>query len=250
MHCGVLYLLFTQFVHQDLPKTYRAVGVLGCETKTQDLTDTVIQKDDSDYFKNVISCFTLDFFNQRLKSFKGSYLQAPPIYSAAKFEGKKLCDWARNDGVEIKKDEVERYIYELSCKFLKFPELTFEVVCSSGTYIRTLFVDMANTIGTVGVLKNLLRTKIGSIENSQECTVESFTSSSHNYVVSLKDLLPYPVISFDEKQIMDFIHGKKWTIENVDTSSRGIYWVANKEGKLLGLASQTNNISKVLVGLH
>jgi tRNA pseudouridine55 synthase len=240
----------TQFVHQDLTKTYVAVGVLGVETKTQDLTEEIYQKDESDYFKNVISKFGMEFYQEQLKYFLGRYLQAPPVYSAAKFEGKKLCDWMRNDGVEIKKEQVERYIYDLQFRQLNFPEVVFEVECSSGTYIRTLFVDMANKMGTLGTLKNLLRKKIGSIENSTNCVVDSLLDSPQNFVVPLKELLPYPVLVFNEQQIMDFIHGKKWHVENLADTSRGIYWVTNQDGKIYGLAQQSENISKVLVGLH
>jgi len=240
----------TQFVHQDLTKTYVAVGVLGVETKTQDLTEEIYQKDESPYFKNVISKFGMEFYQEQLKNFHGKYLQAPPVYSAAKFEGKKLCDWMRNDGIEIKKEQVKRHIYQLQFLTLNFPELVFEVECSSGTYIRTLFVDMANKMGTLGTLKNLLRKKIGSIENSADCMVESFLDSPQNFIVPLKQLLPYTVIVFNDQQILDFIHGKKWHVENLADTPRGIYWVTNQEGKIYGLALQSENVSKVLVGLH
>lgn len=240
----------TQFVHQDLTKTYRAVGVLGVETKTQDLTDVILQHDETEYFKQVMSKFDLPFYQEQLKSFNGKYLQAPPAYSAAKFEGKKLCDWIRHEGIEIKKEEVERSIYNLQCVSLTFPELTFEVESSSGTYIRTLFVDMANKLGTVGSLKTLLRKKIGTVENNDACIVESFLENTEPFIVSLRELLPYPVITFNSQQIVDFIHGKKWTIHHPQVVNDTIYWVENEEGRLLGLAKQIDLESKVLVGLH
>jgi len=240
----------TQFVHQDLSKTYVAVGVLGIETKTQDLTDPIIQNDTSDYFKNVISSFSISFFQEQLQKFIGTYWQAPPAYSAAKFEGKKLCDWMRSDGIEIKKEQVERIIYQLKFHAVAFPELTFEVECSSGTYIRTLFVDMANSMGTIGSLKNLLRKKIGSVENNSICIVENILDHIDLSIVPLKELLPYPVVCFNKKQKIDFINGKKWEIPHLDTTYRGIYWVVDDEDKICGLAQQADNISRVLVGLH
>lgn len=244
----------TQFVHQDLAKTYVAKGVLGIETPTQDLTVEVTQKDNSLYFETVLSTFDRPFYAEQLKSFVGRYMQAPPTYSAAKFQGKKLCDWIRNEGIEIKKDLVEREIHDLKILAIEFPHLTFEVQCSSGTYIRSLFVDMAHKIGTIGCLKTLLRTQIGSIKNNQDCTFENWDpdrlENNSPFIVSIVELLPYPIITVNPIQTSDFMNGRIWEVASDQVHDESIYWVKNDEGKILGLAKQDQKKSKVLVGLH
>lgn len=244
----------TQFVHQDLAKTYIAVGVLGVETPTQDLTVEITQQDNSNYFSTVMSKFDVPFYDEQLKSFVGSYLQSPPAYSAAKFQGKKLCDWIRHDGIEIKKEQVQREIHYLKILSVKFPELCFEVECSSGTYVRTLFVDMAQKIGTLGCLKKLVRSKIGKINNDEVCTVENWNpleiESLAPFNVSLTELLPYPQVQLNEQQTRDFIHGRIWELASSQVVGDSIYWAEDEKGKILGLAKQENQKSKVLVGLH
>lgn len=244
----------TQFVHQDLNKTYIAYGVLGVETPTQDLTVDVTQKDESPYFQSVMSTFDLPFYSEQLKSFVGKYLQSPPAYSAAKFEGKKLCDWIRHDGIEIKKEQVLREIYGLDILSVEFPEIVFEVECSSGTYIRTLFVDMAHKIGTLGSLRKLLRSKIGKVSNNDQCTVENFfpelDEKNEHYLVPLTTLLPYPIISFNSNLLSDFKNGRVWELLNEKIEDGMIYWVQDENHKIFGLAKQENKKSKVLVGLH
>ena len=91
------------YVHDHAPKTYLAVGKLGVETPTGDLTVEVTQVDEGRYLKEEIAHFSKDFIESQLQeNFLGQYWQAPHKYSAAKFEGKALHEWAR-EGVEIKK---------------------------------------------------------------------------------------------------------------------------------------------------
>lgn len=240
----------TQYVHRDLTKTYLAVGVLGKETPTQDLTSDITQVDESSYFRDVFPTFDINFYQSSCKKFFGVYHQSPPVYSAAKFEGKKLCDWARKDGIEIKKESVERYIYKIEIRKLVFPEITFEVECSSGTYIRTLFVDFANLCGTIGHLKKLCRTQIGNVKTNESLTIDNFSCENKEYQVLLTDLLPYPQVHLDEKQGADFFYGRSWILSaDVDSD---YYWAIGNDGKILGLSSysRSDGGSKSLIGLH
>lgn len=238
----------TQFVHQDLSKTYRALGVFGQDTATQDNTSEIRQRDSTEYFSQVMSQFDLAFYQEQTRSFLGTYMQSPPAYSATKFEGKKLCDWIRNDGVEIKKEPVERTLYRLQMLEIKFPELSFEVECSSGTYIRTLFVDMAQKLGTLGCLNALVRTKIGSIETHEDLNIDNFTLDNLNYQVRLEELLPYERVMLSPSDQSHFMHGRSWVLETIPSTQP--YWVCSEEGNILGLASHHQGHSKVLVGLH
>ena len=94
-----------EYIHECLPKTYIATGILGLETATGDLTEEPTQRDDSEYLRTVIKDFSKEFIETHLrKKFLGVYMQAPHKYSAAKHEGKALHEWARA-GVEIKKEK-------------------------------------------------------------------------------------------------------------------------------------------------
>ena len=99
-----------EFIHEYSPKTYIAVGKLGIETPTGDYTGEIVQRDDSPYLKQEIARLPLAFLQERFEQkFVGDYLQAPHKYSATKFQGKNLHQWAR-EGVEIKKEPVMRRI--------------------------------------------------------------------------------------------------------------------------------------------
>src|SRR5690606_16997732 len=150
------------FIHEYLPKTYLAVGKLGVETPTGDLTVEPVQIDDSRFLREEIARLPKDFIKEKLREkFLGDYWQAPHKYSAAKFEGKALHEWAR-EGVDIKKEQVLRHVYDIKVIKYKFPYLSVRVRVSSGTYVRTLFSDFAQYLGTLGTLVSLVRESVGN----------------------------------------------------------------------------------------
>ena len=106
---------------------------------------------------------------KKLKPFIGNIQQIPPMYSAIKINGKKLYEYAR-EGIIVEREPRNITIYKI--EIIEFneekQELTIEVECSKGTYIRVLAEDIAEKLGTVGTLKNLQRTVVGDfkIENS------------------------------------------------------------------------------------
>jgi tRNA pseudouridine55 synthase len=233
------------FIHDELPKTYVAHGILGQETETGDLTVEPSNVDESDYLKNVISTFDIDFIENKLKEkFLGKYLQRPHKYSAAKFEGKKLHQWAR-EGVEITKEEVEREIYSIKVISFDFPKLVIETKVSSGTYIRTLFSDMANYLGTVGVLEDLTRSSIGNIHIDNFPKEFNLTDS----IVNLHELLPLSKINLSEFQSKLFTNGNPLDIEKHEleiekVNDLNLYWIFSVDKRLCSIAEISENILK------
>src|SRR5690606_11567719 len=133
--CGAARL--NDFIHDSMPKTYLAVGKLGIETPTGDYTSEIIQRDESLYLRPEIARFPATFIEQRLRDkVLGEYWQAPHKYSAAKFQGRNLHEWAR-EGVEIKKAPVRREVFKIEVVKYAFPYLSLRVEVSSGTYVRT-----------------------------------------------------------------------------------------------------------------
>ena len=90
------------------------------------------------------------------EGFVGSYLQTPPMYSALKVGGKKLCDLAR-EGIVIEREAREVTIHSLKAERINDREYTLDVHCSKGTYIRTLCADIGARLGCGGCMKTLCR---------------------------------------------------------------------------------------------
>lgn len=131
-------------------KHYRATLLLGLTTDTEDITGTVLTR-----------CAALpseEAVLGAISSFVGEYLQTPPMYSALKVGGKKLCDLARA-GKEIEREARLVEIFSIEARRLGTDEYSLDVHCSKGTYIRTLCADIGKALGVGGVMKTLCRTE-------------------------------------------------------------------------------------------
>ncbi|MBE5819217.1 MAG: tRNA pseudouridine(55) synthase TruB [Clostridiales bacterium] len=142
-------------------KTYVAKLKLGEKTSTGDVEGEIIEK------KDVPTDLHEEYVLEVLKNFTGKQKQIPPVYSAIKVNGKKAYEYAR-ENKEIKLEPREIEIEQIQLIEFKDEEITFEVECSKGTYIRTLCEDIAIKLGTVGFMKELERKKINifTIENA------------------------------------------------------------------------------------
>ncbi len=196
------------YIHEDLSKTYLAIGKLGVDTPTGDLTVAPSKIDDSSHLQNIIAKFTNEFLQEKLQEFVGEYWQAPHVYSAAKFQGKPLHKWAR-EGHEIKKEPVRRVIHKIDLVKFSFPYFIFRCEVSSGTYIRSLFSDIAKELGSCGALVSLVREKIGSVG-----VEDTFRFNKHSaedlYTIGnipFTEILPYAQISLPEDRAKAFLNG-------------------------------------------
>ncbi|MDO8471585.1 MAG: tRNA pseudouridine(55) synthase TruB [bacterium] len=158
---GVLIILIgqatkTQSFFMNGLKTYRATIALGQATDTGDLTGktTATKKVSPLTIKQITACLT---------KLVGLQVQAVPLYAAAKVDGKKLYEYARAD-----QEPPRRPIRVITIKEIRLidyesgsHELTFETICTSGTYIRALAEKIATHLGTVGHLKALCRLQSG-----------------------------------------------------------------------------------------
>jgi tRNA pseudouridine55 synthase len=241
------------FVHQETQKTYRAEGILGIKTDTGDREGEVLQIDNTPYLNETISQFSKPFLQQIAMEFLGEYWQAPPIYSAAKFQGKKLCDWKRDHNVEIHKEKVRREIFLVEILAINFPNLSLRITASTGTYIRTFFEDFAARLGTLGHLTSLEREAIGAVSLTHAMNIDSWTAlaekNSPPSAVNLKNLLPYPVLELDALHAKKFQCGHKF--HHPDFSSHGLFWVESQGENLgLGRIDSTDFVLAVAVGFQ
>jgi tRNA pseudouridine55 synthase len=151
-----------------LHKTYIATARLGATSTTDDPEGQVTETDPTTFQSP-----TPETIESALSAFRGSYVQTAPIYSAKKVHGKKLYELARKglgDTVELPKKLVS--IDELRVITFSWPHLTFEVSCSSGTYIRALARDIGAKLGCGAYLTALHRTRIGDFRIEDATTLE------------------------------------------------------------------------------
>ncbi len=144
-------------------KSYRAVMRLGLTTDTEDTTGkTLTVSGDIPTSARVIEVAS---------GFVGEILQTPPMYSALKVNGQKLCDLARK-GIEIEREARPVTIHAISCKHLEENDYELLVSCSSGTYIRTLCADIGKALGCGGAMAALCRTETGGFPLADCHTIE------------------------------------------------------------------------------
>lgn len=139
----------------DKDKEYEAVMLLGTVTDTQDITGQILSQQQVTVTEAEVQ--------EAVLSFIGDYMQIPPMYSALKVNGKKLCDLAR-EGITV--ERVARPVKILDIEILKIelPRVHMRVACSKGTYIRTLCQDIGERLGCGACMESLLRTRVSQFE--------------------------------------------------------------------------------------
>ena len=133
----------------DRDKTYEAVLLLGKTTDTQDISGAILKEQPTDHLNEAE-------VTKVIESFKGTYDQIPPMYSALKVNGKKLYELAR-EGKTVERKSRKVTIYQIHIKEIQLPRVRMEVTCSKGTYIRTLCHDIGNLLGTGGCMEDSLK---------------------------------------------------------------------------------------------
>ena len=141
--------------YMNTVKTYRATIVFGEETDTLDILGKTIR------VKALENKFSDQDIKKILKEFKGKIKQRPPAFSAKKINGVRLYKFARKD-IFIHLKPVSILIDEIDFISFNKNELTIDVKCQKGTYIRQLANDIAKKMDTLGYLKSLTRTSIGN----------------------------------------------------------------------------------------
>lgn len=207
---GVLVICigrYTKLVSEitSYDKEYVAEIKLGIKTDTGDITGSIIDKKDYEITKEQI--------NKVLKSFLGKSIQIVPKYSAVKINGKKLYEYARNNEIiELPKREIEVKNIEL----LNFENdiIEFKTTVSKGTYIRSLIEDICESLGTVGTMNNLKRTKQGCFDIINSYSIEDVKNKKYN-LVDIEKILNYPVYNLKEEELKRVLNGVKIQLNDV-----------------------------------
>ncbi|WP_435136621.1 tRNA pseudouridine(55) synthase TruB [Formosa sp. A9] len=153
-------------------KEYTGTIVLGSTTPSYDLETEINETFPTDHI-------TEEKIHETTQCFIGDIEQYPPVFSAIKKEGKRLYEFARaGEQVEIKPRKI--HISEFEITAINAMELKFRVVCSKGTYIRSLAHDFGKALQSGAHLSELRRTKIGDFNVSNALTPEQFINTLNN----------------------------------------------------------------------
>lgn len=239
MATGVLPVMLggsTRFLDflPDSDKGYRAGFILGKTTDTLDITGNVMNEYD-------VTADKADVENV-LDKFRGTVTQIPPMYSAVLVDGKRLYDLARK-GIEVERPSRQVEIKKLELIDYSENEYVIDVICSKGTYIRTLIDDIGRELGCGAVMTKLERTLAMGFETADCITLEQLQYKKDNdlgfddaLIDIEKILLPYESVYVSEAQARRFANGGALSFDRIKKKiSDKLYRVYSPDGLFLGL---------------
>jgi len=224
------------------PKEYIAGAVFGIATDTQDITGTIIEKSNTPVTK--------DALKRLMPEFTGEISQIPPMVSAIKIGGKPLYKLARQ-GKEIERPERKVTIFELVLLDYSITDgkahAVFRVLCSGGTYVRTLIHDMGARLGAGATLESLRRTRVGVYTVSQALTVdEANREAIEARLISMDGALAHlPQVIVQNGLIGLLLNGQKIDAKGIKAHPDAVVSdefvrVKSENGVLLALGKVTN----------
>lgn len=228
MATGVLPLLIGKgtlcskyLINHD--KIYKATLKLGIETDTLDSEGKVINEQEVN--EDILD---EEKIKEVLKSFLGEQEQIPPMYSAIKVNGKKLYEYARKgETVELKPRKIQIYDIKLIHINKEQKEISFEVSCSKGTYIRTLCTDIARKLGTISHMTKLDRIQVGKFNIKDAITLDKIENDSkeiEKHLITIEEIFKNKeIINLDNRKLQLFLNGVQLTMNKEE----GIYKIFN-----------------------
>lgn len=193
---GMLPICFgeaTKFGAQllDADKTYRVCVRLGERTPSADRESAVVERRE-------LPVFTLEQMRAALAGFPREYLQVPPMHSALKQDGKPLYEYARA-GITRERAARPIVIHDMALLDWQSPDLSFDVRCSKGAYIRVLAEDLAAQLGTIGHLVGLRRLGVTPFSAERQWTFEELEGLSAQQRIDI--LLPVDAALADWRRL-------------------------------------------------
>ena len=212
------------FEHAE--KTYEAVLQLGITTDTEDVTGKVLEK-------RPVALTEQEFLNI-LPQFRGEIRQIPPMYSALKINGQKLCDLARQ-GKEVERKPRTITIHKLECLEFSGETARLLVHCSKGTYIRTLCKDIGEALGCGGCMASLRRVTAGEYTIEEAVPLQELldTENPEQYLRQVDTMFRnHPAVTLTPNQEKRCRNGNAFSIALTD----GTYCAYSESGEFLMLA--------------
>jgi tRNA pseudouridine55 synthase len=222
------------FEHAE--KIYEATIKLGLTTDTEDITGTVLTEQEV--------AISEEEFIGILPKFRGKIQQIPPMYSAIKINGQKLCDLARK-GREVERQPREIEIFQLDCVEFNGDTARLRVHCSKGTYIRTLCKDIGEALGCGGCMAALRRVQAGEYTIEEAVPLEELLDSEtpEAYLRPVDSMFRnHPAVTLTPNQEKRCRNGGAFTLNLPD----GTYRAYAQSGEFLMLAKVESGIMSTI----
>ena len=218
------------FEHAE--KTYETELLLGITTDTEDVTGTVLAR-------RPVSA-TPEQVDEALARFRGEIWQVPPMYSALKVNGQKLCDLARK-GRQVERQPRPITIHELTLLSREDDVLRLRVRCSKGTYIRTLCKDLGESLGCGGCMRSLRRVQAGEYTIAEAVPLQTLLDAQapETYLRSVDTMFRnFPEVTLTANQETRCRNGNAFSVRLPD----GTYRAYSQNGEFLMLAKVENSV--------
>ena len=212
------------FEHAE--KTYEATIRLGLTTDTEDVWGNTLTEQEVHISETEFSAI--------LPRFRGKIMQVPPMYSALKVNGQKLCDLARK-GKEVERQPREIEIFELTLVEFSGETARLRVRCSKGTYIRTLCKDIGQALGCGGCMAALRRVQAGEYTIEEAVPLQELldTENPEQYLRRVDTMFRnYPAVTLSPKQEQRCRNGNAFSVK----LEEGTYRVYGADGEFLALS--------------
>ena len=222
------------FEHAE--KTYETELLLGVATDTEDTTGTVL-------FRREVSV-TQEQLTEVLERFRGEIMQIPPMYSALKVNGQKLCDLARK-GRQVERQPRPVTIHELTLLSREGDTLRLRVRCSKGTYIRTLCADIGEALGCGGCMQALRRTQAGEYTIAEAVPLQQLLESPEpeTYLRDVDTMFRgYPGVKLTVNQEKRCRNGNAFSV----SLPGGTYRAYSQSGEFLMLAKVKDGVMSTI----
>ena len=239
-------------------KGYEAEVTFGVTTDTYDAEGDITHQAHIDQLQSLRQSSVVD----QLTNFMGAQLQRPPAFSAIRVNGERLYDKARRGekvdvplrSVTFHHLELTRWssvdVEDMSEASLSFPKAEVTVICSKGTYIRSLAFDLGAVLGCGAHLSALRRTQAGHFKLNEAHDLKSVTSENLSRVLTpLAEALPQaPKVTLNAAEVLAVQQGKVISAPNLDPSDVGVYRGISTEGRLIALLKKEGAQLKVARG--
>lgn len=222
------------FEHAE--KTYETELLLGVATDTEDTTGTVL-------FRREVSV-TQEQLDGTLERFRGEIMQIPPMYSALKVNGQKLCDLARK-GRQVERQPRPVTIHELTLLSREGDTLHLRVRCSKGTYIRTLCADIGEALGCGGCMQALRRTQAGEYTIAEAVPLQQLLEAAEpeTYLRDVDTMFwGYPAVKLTVNQEKRCRNGNAFSV----SLPGGTYRAYSQSGEFLMLAKVEDGVMSTI----
>ena len=229
-------------------KGYSVKFKLGIKTTTYDLEGEIIEEKDTSFLKE-------EEVRKAINSFKGEYLQVPPMFSALKKNGVRLYELARK-GIEVEREGRNITIYNIENIKIELPYVSMDVTCSKGTYIRSLCYDIGEKLNVFATMTDLKRFKTSFFCEEDSININDLNEENiKENLISIEDALKnYPKIYITKGYTKLIVNGvrvgdKRFTKDFVENNV--LYRVYDENKEFLGLGKKNEEgfkMEKLLIG--